>query len=142
MTRQEYRDIYEVVGAAQEVHSTLGRGMHERIYQEALAVEMKQRCMEFEREKHLHLSYKGVALDMTYIADFYYKGIIVELKSLDSINGEHRAQLFNYMRITGHYRGILLNFGEKRLRAERFLYIPENDNFVLLTQENYKLYID
>jgi len=142
MTRQEYKDIYDVVGAAQEVHSTLGRGMHERIYQEALAVEMRQRQMDFEREKHLHLTYKGVDLDMTYIADFYYKGVIVELKSLENVNGENRAQLFNYMRITEHSRGVLLNFGEKRLRAERYLYIPEDDNFVLLSQDNYKLYIE
>ncbi len=116
--------------------------MHERIYQEALAVEMKQRGLDFEREKHLHLTYKGVDLDMTYIADFYYKRIIIELKSLETVTGENRAQLFNYMRITDHDRGILLNFGEKRLRAERYLYDDADDNFILLTQENYKLYID
>lgn len=142
MTRQEYKDIYEVVGAAQEVHKTLGRGMHERIYQEALAVEMNQRGLDFEREKHLHLAYKGVDLDMTYIADFYYKGVIIELKSVETINSEHRAQLFNYMRITAHTRGVLINFGEKRLRAERYLYDEDEDNFILLTQANYKLYID
>lgn len=142
MTRQEYRDIYEVVGAAQEVHSTLGRGMHERVYQEALAIEMKQRGLDFEREKHLHLVYKGVDLAMTYISDFFYKGIIIELKSLESITAEHRAQLFNYMRISDQNRGVLINFGEKRLRAERYLYDEETDNFILLTQDNYKLYID
>ena len=141
MTKQEYRDIYEFVGAAQEVHKTLGRGMHERIYQEALAVELKLLGMDFEREKHLHVTYKGVDLQMTYIADFYYKGIIVELKSLDTINSDNRAQLFNYMRITGHERGILLNFGEKSLRAERYLYLPDDDNFILLTRENYKRYV-
>ena len=141
MTKQEYWDVYEFVGAAQEVHKTLGRGMHERIYQEALAVELKQKGMDFEREKHLHVTYKGVDLQMTYIADFYYKGIIVELKSLDTINSDNRAQLFNYMRITGHVRGILLNFGEKSLRAERYLYLPDDDNFILLTRENYKRYI-
>ncbi len=142
MTRQEYKDIYDLIGAAQEVHSTLGRGMHERVYQEALAVEMKQRCMEFQREKHLNIKYKGVQLDMTYIADFYYKGIIVELKSLESVNSEHRAQLFNYMRITEHERGILINFGEKRLRAERYLYDAIDDDFILLTQDNYRLFIN
>ena len=141
MTKQEYMEIYEVVGAAQEVHSTLGRGMHERVYQEALAVEMKQRGLDFEREKHLHMTYKDVNLDITYIADFYYNGIIIELKSLENISSEHRAQLFNYMRITDHYRGILLNFGEKHLRAERYLYVPKDDNFTLLTQENYMYYI-
>ena len=46
------------------------------------------------------------------------------------------------MRITEHSRGILLNFGEKRLRAERYLYLPDEDDFVLLTQENYMDYIE
>jgi hypothetical protein len=46
------------------------------------------------------------------------------------------------MRITGKHRGILLNFGEKRLRAERYLYLPEDDDFVLLSQDNYRDYIE
>ena len=142
MTRQEYIDIYEFVGAAQEVHKVLGRGMNEVIYQEALAIELRTRGMTFEREKHLQLTYKNVVLEKNYIADFYYNGVVVELKSVDSITSEHRAQLFNYLRVSNHDRGILLNFGEKRLRAERYLYLPKDDDFVLLTQENYKDYID
>ncbi len=141
MTREDYRDIYNVVGAAMEVHKTLGRGMAEPIYQEALAIEMKERGMEAEREKPLHLYYKGRLLEKTYYADFFYKDIIIELKSVDDISSDHRAQLFNYMRITGVHRGILLNFGEMSLRSERYLYIPEDDNFILLTQDNYKHYI-
>jgi len=141
MTSQEYRDIYNVVGAAMEVHGTLGRGLFEPVYQEALAMEMNNRELVAEREKQLHLYYKGVQMEKTYYADFYYKGIIVELKSAESICSEHRAQLFNYMRITKTFRGILLNFGEKSLRAERYLYQPDEDNFVLLSQENYKSYI-
>jgi GxxExxY protein len=141
MTKQEYKDIYDIVGAAMEVHKTLGRGMFESIYQEALAIEMSQRNMEAEREKQLHLYYKNILMEKTFYADFFYKGIIIELKSTDEIISEHRAQLFNYMRITKQYRGILLNFGEKSLRAERYLYTPEDDNFILLTQDNYKKYI-
>jgi hypothetical protein len=45
------------------------------------------------------------------------------------------------MRITEHERGVLLNFGEKSLRAERYLYLPEDDNFILLAKDNFKLYI-
>jgi GxxExxY protein len=141
MTKQEYKDIYDIVGAAMEVHKTLGRGMFESIYQEALSIEMSQRNMEAEREKQLHLYYKNILMEKTFYADFFYKGIIIELKSTDEIISEHRAQLFNYMRITKQYRGILLNFGEKSLRAERYLYTPEDDNFILLTQDNYKKYI-
>ena len=142
MTKQEYKDIYDVVGAAMEVHKTLGRGMAEAIYQEALAVEMKKRDMVVEREKLLLLQYKDVLLEKVYYADLYYHGVIIELKSVDEIISDHRAQLFNYMRITGNYRGILLNFGEKKLRAERYLYLQEDDDFILLSQDNYKDYIE
>ena len=142
MTRQEYKEIYDVVGAAMEVHATLGRGMAEPIYQEALAIEMNKRDMVVEREKPLRLQYKDVILEKIYYADFYYNGIIIELKSVEDICSDHSAQLFNYMRITGKDRGVLINFGEKRLRAERYLYLPEDDDFVLLTQDNYKDYVD
>jgi GxxExxY protein len=142
MTKQEYKDMYDVVGAAMEVYNTSGRGMAEAIYQEALAVEMKKRGMEAEREKKLQLHYKDVLLEKTYYADFYYKGIIIELKSVDEIVSDHRAQLFNYMRITKQYRGILFNYGEIGLYTERYLYLPAYDDFILLNQDNFKDYID
>ena len=97
--------------------------------------------MRAEREKMLRLRYKDIILEKKYYADFYYKGIIIELKSVDEVCSDHRAQLFNYMRMTGEYRGVLLNFGEKKLRAERYLYCDVDDDFVLLTQNNYKNYI-
>ncbi len=142
MTKREYLDMYDVVGAAMEVYNQLGRGMAEAIYQEALAVEMKKRGMSAEREKQLRLRYKDVILEKTYYADFFYKGIIVELKSVDEIISDHRAQLFNYMRITHQNRGIIFNFGEKGLYTERYLYLPEYDDFILLNQENCQEYID
>jgi len=142
MTKQEYRDMYDVVGAAMEVYNTLGRGMAESIYQEALAIEMNKRGMEAEREKKLQLRYKDVLLEKTYYADFFYKGIIIELKSVDEIVSDHRAQLFNYMRITKQHRGILFNFGEIGLYTERYLYQPDLDDFILLNQDNYRDYID
>ena len=81
-------------------------------------------------------------MDKTYFVDFFYKGVMIELKAVEKISSEHRSQLFNYMRITQQDRGVLLNFCEKSLRAERYLYLPETDSFVLLTQDNYKDYID
>ena len=141
MTKQEYMDMYDVVGAAMEVHNVLGRGMAEPIYQEALAVEMKKRGMIAEREKELRLRYKDVLLEKTYSADFYYNGIIIELKSVEEIIPVHRSQLFNYMRITGHRRGILFNFGEESLYTERYLYLSKYDDFVMLNHDNYKDYI-
>ncbi len=142
MTKTEYIDMYDVVGAAMEVHATLGRGLSEPIYQEALMMELDMRGLKAEREKPLSVYYKGKLLSKYYVADFYYKDIIVELKAVDKLNSDHRAQLFNYMRICDIDRGLLINFGEKSLRAERYLYLPEEDDFILLTKANYKDYID
>jgi len=141
MTKSEYKSIYDIVGAAQEVHKTLGRGLTEPIYQEALALEMDERGMEYEREKALRLYYKDHLMEKMYFADFYYQGVVIELKAVETILSEHRSQLFNYMRISRQERGLLLNFCERSLRAERYLYIPETDNFILLTQSNYKSYV-
>ena len=141
MTRQEYKEIYDVVGAAMEVYNTLGRGMAEAIYQESLDKEFRKRGMNVEREKELQMYYKGELLEKTYYADFYYKGIVIELKSVQEVNPDHRAQLFNYMRITRQHRGILLNFGEDNLHTERYLYLPQYDDFILLNQDNYRDYI-
>ena len=142
MTKTEYIDMYDVVGAAMEVHATLGSGLSEPIYQEALMMELDMRGLKAEREKPLSVYYKGKLLSKYYVADFYYKDIIVELKAVDKLNSDHRAQLFNYMRICDIDRGLLINFGEKSLRAERYLYLPEEDDFILLTKANYKDYID
>lgn len=141
MTRREYKDIYDVVGVAMEVYNTLGRSLDEHVYQEAFAIEANMRGMDVEREKKLSLAYKGVELNKVFFADFYYKGIIIEFKSVEELASEHRAQLLNYMRISNKRRGILFNFGETNLHAERYLYLPEEDDFVLLTHENYRLFI-
>lgn len=141
ITKEEYLDIYNVVGAAMEVYNTLGYGMAEPIYQEALAKEMVLQGMDAEREKQLRLYYKDMLLEKTYYADFYYKGIVIELKAVEKVISDHRAQLFNYMRITRQQKGVLLNFGEKSLRAERYIFDEDVDRFILLTQENYKRHI-
>ena len=141
MTRKEYKDMYDVVGAAMEVYNTLGRGMAEAVYQESLDKEFRRRGMEVEREKELRMYYKGELLEKTYFAAYFYNGIIIELKSVQEIIPDHRAQLFNYLRITQQDRGIILNFGEDSLHTERYLFISDYDDFVLLNQDNYRTYI-
>ncbi len=141
MTKEEYMDMYDMVGIAMEVYNTLGRGMAEQIYQEAFMIEARQRNIEIEQEKKLTATYKGIVLSKHYFADFFYKGIIIEFKSIAEITAEHRAQLFNYLRLTGQQRGILFNFGELNLHTERYLYLPDIDDFILITHNNYKDYI-
>ena len=141
MTRQEYQDMYDAIGVAMEIHTTLGRGLAEPIYQEAFAIEMGLRGLQVEREKALKLQYKNVIMEKIYIADFYYKGIVIEFKSVEELCSDHRAQLFNYMRMAKETRGLLFNFGERNLHTERYLYLPEVDDFLLLTRDNYTSYI-
>ena len=141
ITKEEYLDIYDIVGVALEVYNTLGYGMAEPIYQEAFAKEMELHGLSAEKEKKLRLYYKDMLLEKTYYADFYYKGIVIEMKAVDKMISDHRAQLFNYMRIARQKKGVLLNFGERSLRAERYIFDEDKDRFILLTQENYKRHI-
>jgi len=141
ITKEEYLDIYDIVGVALEVYNTLGYGMAEPIYQEAFAKEMELQGLSAEKEKQLRLYYKDMLLEKTYYADFYFKGIVIEMKAVDRIISDHRAQLFNYMRIARQKKGVLLNFGERSLRAERYIFDEDTDRFILLTQENYKRHI-
>ena len=135
--------VYDVVGAIYDVHSVLGPGLNESCYQEGMELELKEKKIPFVREMTFHPHYRGVPMEATFRVDFICKDdIIVECKAVSDVTGVHRAQLFNYMRITEKYRGLLFNFGEKSLHTERYLYLPEEDDFVLLNQDNYKSYID
>ena len=135
--------LYLIVGAIYKVHEELGPGLNEYVYQEALDLELKEEGLDFEREKTFHPIYRGKQLNATYRLDFIFLDLaIIECKAVEKLHAEHRAQLFNYMRITKLDRGVLLNFCERSLRAERYLYQSDSDSFILLTQDNYKLYID
>lgn len=142
MTKDEYMDMYKVVGAAMKVHEVLGRGLEEAIYQESLDIEMKKRNLKPEREKKIGCYYDGIKLSKHYVADFYYNGTMIELKAVNKILPEHRSQLFNYMRLTHTKRGLLINFFGKHLYSERYWYLEDEDDFVLLTEDNYKDFIE
>ena len=106
-----------------EVHRKLGPGLLEKVYQEALAIELQLRGIPYEREKSFQIVYKGHTLTQEYIADFVCFGkIIVELKSVKELNDTHRAQLLNYLKITGYKLGLLQNFNKSDMGpAERIV---------------------
>jgi len=106
-----------ILGAAIEVHRHLGPGLLESAYETCLAHELSVRHIPFERQKGLPLRYKGVTLDCGYRLDLLVGGlVIVELKAVDTILGIHEAQLLTYLRITGLWLGMLLNFNERVLK--------------------------
>ena len=117
------KESFAINGAMFEVHRQLGPGLAEKVYQEALEIELKLRNIPFEREKVFKIEYKNNVLNQHYVADFVcYDKIIVELKAVDVISDIHRAQLVNYLKITGLKLGLLQNFNMVNMQpAERLL---------------------
>ena len=104
-----------------KVHSVLGPGFTEKVYQEALAIEFAERNIPFVREKEIHAVYKGVVLQGTFIPDFIcYDKIIVELKAVKELDDVHRSQAINYAKVAGYKLSLLINFGKPSLDKERF----------------------
>ncbi len=111
---------HAIIGAAMEVHTVLGRGFLEQVYQSAMAVELAARGIPCRREADLHIRYKGGILDCHYRADFIcFDEVIVELKALDRLGNPEMAQILNYLKATGLQTGLLLNFGGSRLEFQR-----------------------
>jgi len=105
-------ESYEIIGACFEVYNELGHGFLEGVYQEALELELKNKKVSFEPQKKLEIFYKGKKLNHYYIPDFVcHDKIILEIKAVKSLTEENKAQLFNYLKITGFKLGILVNFG-------------------------------
>ncbi len=121
----EQRDpqTYAIIGAAMEVHRVLGHGFLEGVYQEALEVELASRGIPFDPQVKLPVIYKGLPLATFYKPDFICFGcVVVELKALDAITGVEESQLLNYLKATGHERGLLFNFGTPSLQYKRMIF--------------------
>ena len=113
-------ETFAIIGAAMEVHTSLGHGFLENVYHDALCLELGLRGIPFRREVPFIINYKGVALDSTYKADLIcFDSVIVELKALKKLTTIEIAQLLNYLKASGLQRGLLLNFGSPSLQYER-----------------------
>lgn len=123
--------VYEVIGAIHEVHNELGAGLNEYCYQEGLQMQLDEQGITYERELTFHPTYHGVPMKAEYRVDFLCKGdIVVECKAVTEIVSNHRAQLFNYMRLLGCPCGIIVNFSPKFATIERYFYDVETNEIV------------
>lgn len=116
-------DTFAIIGAAMEVHSVLGHGFLENVYQEALCRELANRRIPFLTQVSIPIFYKGERLVCSYRADLVcWDSIVVELKAIRTLSSADQAQVMNYLKGTGLQRGLLLNFGNSRLQYERLVW--------------------
>jgi GxxExxY protein len=102
---------HEIIGAAIEVHRTLGPGLLESSYRECLCRELSLRNIEFQRERGLPVQYKGIQLGCGYRLDVLAANlVVVEIKAVDALAPVHEAQLLTYLRLGGWKVGLLINF--------------------------------
>ncbi len=111
-----------VIGCAQSVSRELGAGFLEAVYENALALELKEKGILFERQCLLDVCYKRQLIGQ-YKADLIVESkLIIELKAVPTFNDRHKAQVLNYLRATGLNVGLLLNFGMPRLGIQRVVW--------------------
>jgi GxxExxY protein len=114
----------KIIGAAIEVHRTLGPGLLESAYEECLARELVLRGIKFERQKPVPVVYKDVKLECGYRMDFLVEGrVVVELKAAELIAPVHEAIVLTYLRLSGCALGLLINFNVTVLKdgVRRFI---------------------
>ena len=106
----------KILGLAIQLHCEMGCGFREKVYQDAFEVLLKENMIPYEREKHIDLMFHGVILEHDFFYDFLVDNKIgVELKAVSEIIGEYEAQIINYLHVSNHKLGLLLNFGTTSL---------------------------
>ena len=134
---QTYLDelTYDVIGAAIEVHKTLGSGLLESVYQKCLEEELKYRNINFQSEKTISVIYRDKEMNVDFRCDFFIENcLVVELKSVNEMSSIFEAQFLTYMKLLKSPKGILINFncfnifkeGQKTFVNEYFKLLPKN----------------
>ncbi|HLB12516.1 MAG TPA: GxxExxY protein [Dehalococcoidia bacterium] len=124
MDREEYKhsDITgKIIGAGMKVHSTLGNGFQEVIYQRALAIEMAKCGLSFQRELEMPIFYDGQEIGARRMDFLVEEKVMVELKALTRMEDVHLAQAINYLEAYQLDVGLLLNFGGRSLEYRRVI---------------------
>ncbi|NOS57445.1 MAG: GxxExxY protein [Cyclobacteriaceae bacterium] len=115
MTENELSKV--IVHCCFKIHSTLGPGLLESVYEELLSYELKKESLVFSRQQGIPLVYDNVKLDLGFSSDIIVENkVIVEIKSVELIAPVHQKQLLTYLRITGIKLGLLVNFNEALIK--------------------------
>jgi len=116
-------ESYRIVGICMNIHRTLGMGLKEINYKDAMEMDFIEGRIDFEREQRFLVKYKDKVLRNPYVADFVvYGNIIIEVKSVSSIIETHLAQALSYLAVSGMKLALVINFGERSLNYKRIVY--------------------
>jgi len=110
---------HKIIGCAMQVHSTLGNGFQEVIYQRALAIEMRMANLPFEREMEMPIFYRDEQIGTRRVDFFMESCVMVELKAMEKIEDVHKAQAINYLEAYHIADGLLINLGGLSLEFKR-----------------------
>ena len=123
----KYNDTtHKIIGCAMAVHNQMGNGFQEVIYQRALAIEFYKQDIAFEREVEMPIYYDEQSIGTRRVDFLVEKEILVELKAIVELNSNNYAQIINYLTAYKLPIGLLINFGEKKLKFKRFVKTYKN----------------
>jgi GxxExxY protein len=123
----KYKELTEkIIGCAMKVHSTLGNGFQEVIYQRCLAIEMEKQKLKFSRELEMTIYYEEIDVGTRRVDFLIEETIMVELKAIINLEDVHLAQAMNYLEAYKMEIGLLINFGSKSLLKIKRSLNPEN----------------
>ncbi len=125
---------HKIIGCAMKVHSTLGSGFQELIYQRSLAIEMARQGLSYSQEHSMSIYYEKELVGTRRVDFLVEGGISVELKAISNLEDVHFAQAINYLEVYNLRVGLLINFGSKSLQFHRLT----NKKFKIPTQTNNK----
>jgi len=112
---------YEINGAVYEVNKVLGSGFLEKVYENALVSELRRRGFNVENQVPIKVEYKGEIVGQYFADIFVEKIVLIELKTVNTLEKIHEAQLLNYLKATGIKIGLLVNFYRQQAEIKRFV---------------------
>ena len=122
---------YTVIGCALKVHSKLGPGLLESVYQKALMIELDNKCLSIEEEVPIDVMYDGNNLGIGFRMDILVENqIVLELKSVSELEKVHYKQLQTYLRLANKPFGYLINFNSESLRIGHEIHRIINSNYI------------
>ena len=107
---------HKIIGAAIEVHRSLGPGLLEELYEDAFCIELLEQGLDFQRQQRVNVTYKGRAIGDMYADIVVENAVFVELKSVKRLDEIHAAQLMTYLRLMKLEKGLLINFNVRVLK--------------------------